>query len=221
MKHRILASLIAMSSLVAFSPVFASSINDEASNTSVSRVSGNQASGNEMLAQNPLAKDTVNIAIGASSPGHRLPFSDDQLEKLSVIKSKFMDEAGPKATELRSLSRQLRTCLAQETVDVKQARELQEKINQKKADLANLKLQMRLDTMGILTAEQKKELHHRMLQKLALGGGKGFAGKHGCHGRGAHGRPNFRHKYGSQNKPGAGSQFKRSNSPTTSDSLSS
>lgn len=115
----------------------------------------------------PVADDIV--AAGATASPLGLNFTDDQLEKIAKLKDDFRDSAGAKMVELHSLARKQKELLTQEKVDKSQVLDLQNKINSLKTDLANAHLNMKLDTLALLTSEQKAKLHHRSLERQVFG----------------------------------------------------
>lgn len=119
------------------------------------------------------------IGFGGTKLGAQLDFTDEQLEKIAKLKNELADNTTGKKLELRSLSRQLRMLLTQESVDRSQVLALQKKINDLHSDLATSKLTMRLDTLNIMTAEQRQKIHHLALQRQALGSKGVREGKHG------------------------------------------
>lgn len=104
-----------------------------------------------------------------------LDLSDDQYEKLYALKNSFLDKVGPKMLEIKTQSRHLKDVMTQPSVDVKAARNMQDKINNLRSDLANLKLDNRIAMMDVLTAEQRKKI-----RDFVIKGGRGM------HHRGPH-----------------------------------
>ncbi|MBY0549029.1 MAG: Spy/CpxP family protein refolding chaperone [Candidatus Obscuribacterales bacterium] len=145
----------------------------------------------EELASLPIVPpaDEEIIAVGAASPAQGMNLTDEQLEKIHVIKNSFKDSASKKVADLKTLQRQLRSTLLEEKVDRAKATDLQAKINGLKNDLSSARLAMKLDTYDVLTGEQKLQMRHRALQKEAFGrcGGEGRKG-HGAN-RMQHRRP--------------------------------
>ncbi|MBX9719818.1 MAG: hypothetical protein K2X81_00345, partial [Candidatus Obscuribacterales bacterium] len=130
-----------------------------------------------------IAPDMDSNIIGAASVSPLVnTFSDDQLEKIAKIKGAFSDTAAAKVAQLHTLSRELRTQLSQANIDKSQVMDIQSKINNLKNDISNAKLNMRLDTIAVLTAEQRQKFHHMALQRQVLGGRKGHGHGHHRHG---------------------------------------
>lgn len=187
-----LLSILALSSLftlsgTAFAQDFA------AADDSNEMLSG-QVSGDE-LASLPIVPgpDEEIIAVGAASPAQGMNLTDEQLEKIHVIKNSFKDNASKKVTDLKTLQRQLRSTLLEEKVDRSKANDLQAKINSLKNDLSSARLAMKLDTYDVLTGEQKQKMRHRALQKEAFGGCGGG-------GRKGHGGKRMQHRRPGQQK---------------------
>lgn len=104
---------------------------------------------------------------------------------MAKLRNDFSDTAGVKVAQLRSLMRQQKDLMLRSTVDKSQVLDLQNKINTLKTDLSNAKLNMKLDTLALLSPDQKEKLHHKALQREVFGG---FKGKHG-HAHRRHGGP--------------------------------
>jgi len=135
-----------------------------------------------------VAADEDSAAVG-HGPGQwheRKPtvwstLTDDQLEKMHSLHNQFLDDLGPKVTQLASLSRKLKDVLMANNIDASQAKALQKDINGIKADVADLKLEHKIAALNVLTSEQKKELRdrlyrgpfERMEHHHHMGGGEG------------------------------------------------
>ena len=98
-----------------------------------------------------------------------LDLSDDQYEKIYALKNSLLDKVGPKMLEIRTHERHLRDLMTQTNVDAKAARNLQDKINGLKADLANMKLDNRLAMHDVLNDEQRKKIRDWVIK-----GGRGM-----------------------------------------------
>ncbi|HNA72790.1 MAG TPA: Spy/CpxP family protein refolding chaperone [Candidatus Obscuribacter sp.] len=98
-----------------------------------------------------------------------LDLTDDQYEKFYALKNSFLDKVGPKMLEIRTHERHLRDLMTQTNVDAKAARNLQDKINGLKADLANMKLDNRLAMHDVLNEEQRKKIRDWVVK-----GGRGM-----------------------------------------------
>lgn len=98
-----------------------------------------------------------------------LDLTDEQYEKFYTLKNSFMDKVGPKMLEIRTHERHLRDLMTQTNVDAKAARNLQDKINGLKADLANMKLDNRLAMHDVLNDEQRKKIRDWVIK-----GGRGM-----------------------------------------------
>lgn len=109
----------------------------------------------------------------------KLNLSDDQLEKMHAIKTKFQTDTATKQAELKVLHIQLREILSAESINKQAALSLQSKINNLKGELATARLNSMIERAEVLTSEQRKEIHHRMLQREG-------SFKKGHHGRGGH-----------------------------------
>ena len=98
-----------------------------------------------------------------------LDLSDDQYEKFYALKNSFMDKVGPKMLEIRTHERHLKDMMTQTTVDAKACRNLQDKINGLKADVANMKLDNRIAMHDVLNDEQRKKI-----RDFVVKGGRGM-----------------------------------------------
>lgn len=144
-----------------------------------SNISDEQASGAPaVVADLPSPDLNCSVAIGAPAEG-RPSFTDEQLEKLNTIKNQFADASGPKRLELQSAQRQLKDLMTQPGLDRKKATDLQAKINALRADLANMHLSMRMDSLDVFTADQKKQLREASLKRQFAGLRKGHGRGHG------------------------------------------
>lgn len=176
---RLFASMTILST--AACPVFAQSASDTASSDTPERMEfkselpGTVAS---VPGEITTAPDPAVIGIAAASPLPALSLSDDQLEKIAKIKAAFSDSAAEKIAQLHTLSRQQKELLTQEKVDKSQLLEIQSKINGLKSDLSTAHLNMRIDTLALLSPEQKQKLHHMSLQRQVLGGLRPHHGGH-------------------------------------------
>jgi Spy/CpxP family protein refolding chaperone len=106
-----------------------------------------------------------------------LALTDEQYEKLFSIKKQFLNDAGPKMLALKSSERDLRDLLSQPSLDKQKVKDLQSRVNDQKAELANLKLDKKLSGLDVLTNEQRKEIRLQML-KGCMGAKEGGARKH-------------------------------------------
>ena len=93
-----------------------------------------------------------------------LQFSDDQLERMHTIRSKFEDSRGARALEIHKLHRQIFDSLNTATPDKAAIMATQGKINSLEADQANERVQMMMDTHEILTPEQRHIMRHHLLE---------------------------------------------------------
>jgi Spy/CpxP family protein refolding chaperone len=140
-------------------------------------------------------------------------FTDEQLEKVFQVKSKFMDAVGPKMAELKSAQRALYDQLTQPEMDKGKVQALQGKINSLHADMANARLDQQIGLLGVLTPEQRKDLRRGFLkmEDFGMGGMKG--GMHhgwrggGCGPHGGGGGHHGEHHGGSHHE-GGGSDHK-------------
>jgi|688.fasta_scaffold1141614_1 Spy/CpxP family protein refolding chaperone len=177
---KLFSSLTVISALTC--PVFAQELGDT-TDSATAPTQTMDATDNLALIAPGIAAPEESIAVGVGSGAQAgLSLSDDQLEKIAKLRNEFSDAAGSKVVQLRSLMRQQKDLMTQEKVDKSQVLDIQNKINSIKTDLSNAKLNMRLDTLALLTPDQKQKIRHKALQREVFGAG-GFKGKHGHHRR--------------------------------------
>ena len=97
------------------------------------------------------------------SPFAALKLTDEQLEKLHVIRESHADNVMPKVADMMRLKRKQMELIASLSYDKQAVRDLQTKINSLSGELADERLTMIMESDGVLTGEQKKELRHTML----------------------------------------------------------
>lgn len=90
--------------------------------------------------------------------------TDEQFEKLYEIKSQYLDKAGQKMVELHNSERHMKDLLTQVSVDKQKVKELQGKINEQRAALANLRLEKKLASLDVLTEAQRKEMRSKLVK---------------------------------------------------------
>jgi Spy/CpxP family protein refolding chaperone len=109
-----------------------------------------------------------------------LDLTDAQKEKLFTMKNSLKDAIGPKKLELSKNSRELRDLLTKPSIDRAAIKTTQSKINDLKADIANLMIAFKADFAETLTPEQRQKM--RFARSFKGGHHKHF--KHGGPGRG-------------------------------------
>ena len=177
---KLLSTLSVISALTC--PVFAQEFGDTTDSATIP-TQAMDAKDNLAFIAPGIAAPEESIAVGVGSVAEAgLSLSDDQLEKIAKLRNDFSDAAGTKVVQLRSLMRQQKDLMTQEKVDKSQVLDIQNKINNIKTDLSNAKLNVRLDTLALLTPDQKQKIRHKALQREVFGAG-GFKGKHGHHRR--------------------------------------
>lgn len=115
--------------------------------------------------------------------GKKLGLTDTQLEKIASLKDKSRVETAAQKAQLKALSDQLKLVVTRPDANSQEAFQVQSKINDLRSQLANEKLQQRLDFMAVLTPEQKETIRHKILVSEAFGGerGRGHMGHHMHH----------------------------------------
>lgn len=96
-------------------------------------------------------------------PFAALKLTDEQLEKMHAIRESHADKLVPKMSELMRLKHKQMELIASPSYDKQTVRDLQTKINSLSGELADERLTVMLESDGVLTVEQKKELRHMML----------------------------------------------------------
>jgi Spy/CpxP family protein refolding chaperone len=127
---------------------------------------------------------------GHCGGGARMNLSDAQLEKMGSLKNKYADSTSAEKAQLGTLFRQMKDVISKPEIDRAQAVALQSKINAVKDDLSTARLNLKLDEIAVLTPDQREQIHHRMLEREAFGGGQrhhGHFGRGGHEGHGGHG----------------------------------
>ena len=152
----------------------------------------------ELETQVPQSEDVIAVDLAADSSaiadrgeggkecGDRLNFTDAQLEKMAALKDQYMLATAGKKAELHSLMRQMMDQLTQPTIDRAKITGIHDKMAALRTDLSNARLAYAMDRADVLTADQRKEIHHRMLLHQL---GHGHWGHHGGmhhHGFGHH-----------------------------------
>jgi Spy/CpxP family protein refolding chaperone len=138
--------------------------------------------------------EKTQLKVGSSCAAHRefnkqgsfgkkLGLTDDQLTKIASLKDQGRVTTAPQKAQLRGLNDQLKDVLTKPELDKQQALSIESKINDLRAQLANERLEQRIDFMSILTPQQKDTLRHKMLVSEAFGGSGGHHMRHHFGGR--------------------------------------
>ncbi len=110
-----------------------------------------------------------------------LAVTDDQYEKLYSLKNQYLDTVGPKALQMGQLSRKLKDTLCSSSLDAKAAADLGSRINGLKSEIAQAKMDRMIASAQVLTSDQRKALHDRMIRHAVEGGHGGMHGHHHQH----------------------------------------
>jgi Spy/CpxP family protein refolding chaperone len=134
---------------------------------------------------------------GGERPDWKKPrMSDDQLIQMAALKDKFLSSTASQRDQLQALHRQLRTALAKTDINRSEVLSIQSQMNSIRDDLANKKMNNKLDFIALLTPEQKEHFRHHMLVANAFGGhGHWGRGGGGCGGPGGPGGPGGHHHH--------------------------
>jgi Spy/CpxP family protein refolding chaperone len=127
-----------------------------------------------------------------------MSLSDEQLEKMAALKDQYMLNTAGKKAELKALFHQMGSLLSQPAIDRQKISAVHERMTALKNDLSNARLAYIMDKAEVLTPEQRKALHHKMLMHQVIGHGRWHHHFGGCCGHG-HG-----HGPGPGAKPGPG-----------------
>jgi len=144
---------------------------------------------------------------GGEHPDWKKPrMSDDQLIQMAALKDKFLSSTASQRDNLQALHRQLKGALAKSDINRSEVLSIQSQINSVRDDLANKKMNNKLDFIALLTPEQKEHFRHHMLVANAFGGHHGHGGGGSCGGGGGHhghgGGHHHGHKMGGPGGPG-------------------
>ncbi len=151
---------------------------------------------------------------GGERPDWKKPrMSDEQLIQMAALKDKFLTSTASQRDNLQALHRQLKSALAKSDINRSEVLSIQSQMNSVRDDLANKKMNNKLDFIALLTPEQKEHFRHHMLVSNAFGGhgdwGKGGGvcggGHHRHGGPGGFGGPGGHHhgpKMGEGGGPG-------------------
>jgi Spy/CpxP family protein refolding chaperone len=161
----IIASIALLSISALCSPVLAQGINDTAGNTAAD---GNLSNVGQSARADSTASGPQTRSGRASMPGG-LSLSDDQKEKVSKIRTEFKNAVLEKKTQLRTINGQLRDLLTKDEPDRALAMDLQSKINSLRSECANAQLNMRLETLALLSPEQRQKVRQAGLERQVFG----------------------------------------------------
>lgn len=98
-----------------------------------------------------------------------LALSDAQYEKLFALRNGFLDKAGPVLAQMKANERDMLDLVTQSQLDKAKVKALQNKISDQKAQLANLRIDHRMDTLEVLTSDQRKELRRYIVKGGSAG----------------------------------------------------
>lgn len=126
------------------------------------------------------------ISFKKHERGPKLSLSTEQMEKLRGLRAQFKVDTATKKAELKQLKGQMADLMSKPEIDKKTILAHQDKVNKLSTDLANARLNLKLASSEVLTAEQRQQMHEFMLRKsLTKGfskrGGKHCGGMNKCH----------------------------------------
>lgn len=107
-----------------------------------------------------------------------LSLSDDQLERIFRIKQDFLDKVSSKYADLFVQHRALKDLLTQIETDKSKLLAVQTRINTLKGDIANSRLEEQMGVLGVLSAEQRKEIRRNFVKRADFGPGMMMHFKH-------------------------------------------
>jgi len=102
------------------------------------------------------------------SPPPGIELQDDQIEKISQLKSNFFDSCGPIEVKLRSLEHRYRHSLLNSQLNVSELNKMHAQISEQKAALDDLLNQYTIEMHSVLTSSQRQDVRLRM-EKMQLG----------------------------------------------------
>ncbi len=97
--------------------------------------------------------------------------SDDQYQKLYDLKGQFIANIVPKGLNMYMLTRKMKDLLTAPDIDAKAVKDLQKQISSACSDLSMTAMDGLVSASQVLTPEQRKVLHSKMIRS-AVGGGK-------------------------------------------------
>ena len=112
-----------------------------------------------------------------------LSLTDDQYEQMFKIKRDTMARMGAKFSEMMAMHMELRDAMLQPELNKVKLTAIQNRINALQNDISTIRFDSEVNTMAVLTAEQRKDLRREMVKKAA-GDGCGMGG--GMCGPGGH-----------------------------------
>ncbi len=98
-------------------------------------------------------------------------FTDEQIERIRVVKNRYDDSALARMVELHKLHRQIFDALSQMNVDRSQVLSLQSKISELDAAGSNDRVQMMLEVHDVLSVEQRQQMRKHILEHGSNGPG--------------------------------------------------
>ncbi len=105
---------------------------------------------------------------GPQCQGEGLPpgvnLSDEQYEKMFAIKRDTFAKLGPKMVELKTGEMDMHDLMSQVTPDKAKIQGIQNRLNGLRAEIANIQLDSQLNSLGVLTAEQRQDLRRAFLK---------------------------------------------------------
>ena len=137
---------------------------------------GDQAPTKTAITKNVMTEHTLIAESHAEVQGSP-KFTDDQLEKMHAIGTKYGDSRAIRMAELEKLRHQIFDALGQQTVDKSQVLALQGKINELEAAAGIDRVQLMIEMHDVLSPEQRQQMRRHMLAHE----GPGFGGEHMPH----------------------------------------
>jgi len=95
--------------------------------------------------------------------------TDDQYEKLDDIKAQFITNVVPKGLNMYLLSRKMKDLLTAPDIDTKAVKDVEKQISSVTSDISTTAMDSIVSATQVLTPEQRKELHSKMI-RASLGG---------------------------------------------------
>jgi len=106
--------------------------------------------------------------------------TDDQYQKLYDIKGQFIANIVPKGLNMYMLTRKMKDLLTASDIDTKAVKDVEKQIAAGASELSMTAMDSIVSSAQVLTAEQRKEIHTKMI-RAAVGGGGGWKHHHHHH----------------------------------------
>lgn len=131
----------------------------------------------------PFRPDCGPSECGPGGLPPNVTLSDEQYEKMFAIKRDTFAKIGPKMVEMKTGEMDLHDLMSQVSPDKAKIQSVQNRINALRSEMSNIQLDSQLNTLGVLTPEQRQDLRRAFLKSAGCMG----PGQRGGHHRGGGG----------------------------------